>query len=104
VCLDEIERLQRNFIWGDTDDVKKYFAMSWDMMLGLNVWEVLGLRKLDVVNQAWTELYSGANDFWCEVLRITTIILTTDKYDCHDLSSGILPSLCILVGGKVLSN
>jgi hypothetical protein len=55
VCLDEIERLQRNFIWGDTDYVKKYRAMSWDMMLGLNVWEVLGLRKLDVVNQAWTE-------------------------------------------------
>jgi hypothetical protein len=29
-CLDDIQRIQRRFIWGDTDQKKKFHAIGWD--------------------------------------------------------------------------
>ncbi|MCH81009.1 non-LTR retrotransposon transposase, partial [Trifolium medium] len=29
-CLEEIQRLQRQFIWGDTDQKRRYHAVGWD--------------------------------------------------------------------------
>jgi hypothetical protein len=28
-CLDEIQKLQQNFILGDTDSARKYHALGW---------------------------------------------------------------------------
>jgi hypothetical protein len=72
-CLDDIQRLQRNFIWGDTEEARKYHAVGWDVVTTPKWLGGLGLRKLENMNKAcilklgW-KVYSGANDFWCQVL------------------------------------
>ncbi|MCH82962.1 putative ribonuclease H protein [Trifolium medium] len=85
-CLEEIQKLQRNFIWGDRDGVKKYHAIGWEMVTKPKDCGGLGLRRLEVMNQAcilklsW-KLASGAKDCWFEVLR--------GKYDCRALKGEI---------------
>jgi hypothetical protein len=51
-CLEEIQRLQRNFIWGDTDDVRKYHAVGWEVVTTPKCYGGLGLRRLDEMNKA----------------------------------------------------
>jgi hypothetical protein len=69
-CLDEIQKIQRNFIWGDGENVRKFHAVRWSLVTTLKQMGGLGLRKLDVMNQAcllklgW-KLINGCNDFWC---------------------------------------
>jgi hypothetical protein len=83
-CLDDIQRLQRNCIWGDTEAARKYHAVGWDVVTTLKWLGGLGLRKLDNMNKAcilklgW-KIYSGANDFWCQVRR--------GKYGCNSLKT-----------------
>jgi hypothetical protein len=73
-CLEEIQKLQRNFIWGDKEGAKKYHAVSWEMVTKPKDCGGLGLRRLDVMNQAcilklsW-KLASGAKDWWCYIFR-----------------------------------
>jgi hypothetical protein len=70
-CLDEIQKIQRNFIWGDGENVRKFHAVRWSLVTTLKQMGGLGLRKLDVMNQAcllklgW-KLINGCNDFWCD--------------------------------------
>jgi hypothetical protein len=84
-CLDDIHRLQRNFIWGETDNARKYHAVGWDVVTTPKRMGGLGLRRLDVMNQAcllklgW-KIHTGAKEFWCDVIR--------GKYECNDLSNG----------------
>ncbi|GAU14937.1 hypothetical protein TSUD_47300 [Trifolium subterraneum] len=81
-CLDEINRLQRKFIWGDTESSNKYHAVKWEAVTMPKHYGGLGLRKLNTMNQAcllklgW-KINSGASDFWCEVLR--------GKYNCQTI-------------------
>jgi hypothetical protein len=85
-CLEEIQKLQRNFIWGDRDGVKKYHAIGWEKVTKPKYCGGLGLRRLDVMNQAcilklgW-KLASGANDLWCKVMR--------GKYDCRAMKGEV---------------
>jgi hypothetical protein len=73
-CLDEIQKIQRNFIWGDGENVRKFHAARWSIVTTPKQMGGLGLRKLNVMNQAcllklgW-KLINGCNDFWCEVLK-----------------------------------
>jgi hypothetical protein len=86
MCLEEIQRLQRKFLCGDGDDARKYHAISWDKVLKPKSCGGLGLRRLDVMNQAcilklgW-KLSSGSTDWWCEVMR--------GKYDSRALKGEI---------------
>ena len=47
-----LERIQRNFLWGSSDDVFRYLLVAWDKV----VWPVeiagLGIRKIGLFNQA----------------------------------------------------
>jgi hypothetical protein len=80
-CLEEIQKLQRRFIWGHTDDSRKYHAVSWNIITKPKCIGGLGMRRLDTMNQAclaklgW-KLYIGADELWCDVLR--------GKYDCRN--------------------
>ncbi|MCH81151.1 putative non-LTR retroelement reverse transcriptase, partial [Trifolium medium] len=80
-CLEEIQKLQRKFIWGDTDERRKYHDVNWKIVTKPKCMGGLGLRRLETMNQAclakvgW-KLYTGADDMWCEVLR--------GKYNCHN--------------------
>ncbi|KAK2394949.1 hypothetical protein QL285_056723 [Trifolium repens] len=73
-CLDDIQRIQRNFIWGDYDNVRKYHAVNWSAITKPKWMGGLGIRNLEAMNQAcllklgWNFKH-GENDFWCEVLR-----------------------------------
>ncbi|MCI31176.1 putative ribonuclease H protein, partial [Trifolium medium] len=46
-CLDEIQKLQRRFIWGDTEDKKKFHAVKWETVCMPKSSGGLGLRQLD---------------------------------------------------------
>jgi hypothetical protein len=73
-CLEEIQKLQRSFIWGDMEDKRKYHAVSWETICRPKYLGGLGLRKLDIMNQAcilkwgW-KLQNNSNDLWSKVLR-----------------------------------
>jgi hypothetical protein len=73
-CLDDIQKIQRNFIWGEYDNVRKYHAINWNLVTLPKWMGGLGIRKLEVMNQAcllklgW-KLNYGASDFWCQVVK-----------------------------------
>jgi hypothetical protein len=71
-CLDEIQMMQRQFIWGDMEQKRRFHAVGWDKISVPKWLRGLGLRKLDVMNKAcllkldW-KLQCGSNDY--SVLR-----------------------------------
>jgi hypothetical protein len=73
-CIDEIHRIQRQFIWGDTNQTRRYHAVGWDMVTKPKYIGGLGLRRLNIMNIACIlklsrKIQSGSQDFWCEVLK-----------------------------------
>ncbi|PNY12420.1 ribonuclease H [Trifolium pratense] len=72
--LDDIERLQRQFIWGDTDQKRRHHAIGWEKLTVPKRMGGLGFRKLETMNKAcllklvWKFLESN-DDYWCRVLR-----------------------------------
>jgi hypothetical protein len=70
VCIEKIHQIQRKFIWGETENNKRYHAVRWNKVTLPKDSGGLGLRRLDTMNKAcigklgWS-LYSGASDFWC---------------------------------------
>jgi hypothetical protein len=46
-CIDEIQRMQRKFIWGDTDQSRRYHAVGWNMLTRPKASGGLGLRRLE---------------------------------------------------------
>jgi ribonuclease HI len=72
-CVEEIQRKQRRFIWGDTENSRRHHAVGWDTMTKPKEFGGLGLRRLDIMNQACilklgSKLQSDSSDFWCKVL------------------------------------
>jgi mannosylglycoprotein endo-beta-mannosidase len=73
-CLDEIQKMQRQFIWGDTAVKRRYHAIGWDRVTLPKWMGGLGLRKLETMNRAcllklvW-KFKDGGDEFWCKVLR-----------------------------------
>ncbi|GAU26489.1 hypothetical protein TSUD_361220 [Trifolium subterraneum] len=86
-CLEEINMLQRKFIWGETEGNNKYHAIRWEDVTRPKRFGGLGLRRLDTMNQAcllklgW-KFNSGASDLWCEVLH--------GKYSCQTISENMV--------------
>ncbi|PNX66290.1 hypothetical protein L195_g055006 [Trifolium pratense] len=72
-CIEEIERLQRKFIWGDTQNTRKYHAIGWETITKPKSHGGLGLRRLAEMNKAcifklvW-KLQNGVNELWCQIL------------------------------------
>ncbi|CAJ2675557.1 unnamed protein product [Trifolium pratense] len=73
-CLNDIQRIQRNFIWGEYDNVRKYHAVKWSDLTKPKSMGGLGIRNLEIMNQAcllklgW-KIKNDSSDFWCDVLR-----------------------------------
>jgi hypothetical protein len=72
-CIDEIQRMQRKFIWGDTDQSRRYHAVGWNMLTRPKASGGLGLRRLDIMNKACIlklvrKLQTGSQDLWCTVM------------------------------------
>jgi hypothetical protein len=72
-CLNEIEKVQRAFLWGDTEDKRKAHMISWDIITQAKFCGGLGLRKLQSMNEAclmkmgWS-LMAGEDTLWGQVL------------------------------------
>lgn len=84
-CIEEIHRLQRRFVWGDSAEKKQIHVVALEVVTTPKQLGGVGLRDLNVLNQAclmildWN-LHHKADDFWCSVLRKKYKIL--DGNDC----------------------
>jgi hypothetical protein len=66
--LDTIQRLQRGFIWGDSDQGKKYHAVGWNKITQTKDNGGIGIGRLRIMNEACImklgrKLQAGSNDF-----------------------------------------
>jgi hypothetical protein len=50
-CLKEIEKAQRAFVWGDTEDKRKAHMISWETMTQPKWCGGMGMRKLQSMNE-----------------------------------------------------
>lgn len=72
--LRDIEKIQRDFVWGDEVDHRRHHAVSWDVITKPKQIGGLGLRKLTNMNSAclmklgW-DLRRHSTALWCQVLR-----------------------------------
>jgi hypothetical protein len=72
-CLKEIEKVQRAFIRGDTEDKRKSHMVGWDTITQPKDCGGLGLKKLETMNKAclmklgWS-LMSNEYSLWGQVL------------------------------------
>jgi hypothetical protein len=73
-CLNEIQKIQRGFIWGDDNGSRKYHAVSWENVTLPKSHGGLGIRRLVQMNKAclmklgWA-IRSGEEALWIEVLQ-----------------------------------
>lgn len=78
VC-DEIDKKCHQFVWGETDGVKKMHLINWKRVCSPKQWGGLGLctvRNINLVSMmkvGWN-LISNKDDMWVEVIR--------SKYKC----------------------
>jgi len=65
--------MQPRFIWGDTDEKRRYHVVGWDTLTKTKISGGLGFRRLNVVNKACIlklkrKLQTGSQDLWCSIL------------------------------------
>ena len=73
-CLNEINKIQRAFIWGDEDGNRKYHAIRWDLVTLPKALGGLGIRRLVNMNKACLmklgrAIRSGTEALWIDVIR-----------------------------------
>ncbi|XP_058784072.1 uncharacterized protein LOC131658836 [Vicia villosa] len=91
-CINDIHKLQRGFIWGDTENSKNYHAINWDIITRDKTDGGLGLRDLGLMNQACilkmgSKVINQDPDLCCSVLRgkyKTTNMLDNMQYKQTD--------------------
>ncbi|MCH84271.1 RNA-directed DNA polymerase (Reverse transcriptase), partial [Trifolium medium] len=72
-CLDDIEKIQRSFIWGETENVKRVHTIGWNTMILPKYLGGLGIRNLRIMNDAclmklgWN-LRTKKESLWTQVL------------------------------------
>ncbi|CAK8574433.1 unnamed protein product [Lathyrus sativus] len=72
-CLKDIHKLQRKFIWGDTENKKKFHVVDWKMVTRPKNEGGMGIRNLEIINRAcltklgW-QLHNGNDKLWCKVV------------------------------------
>nr|KYP65494.1 Putative ribonuclease H protein At1g65750 family [Cajanus cajan] len=84
IC-DDVDKLSRNFLWGDRPTHRKIHTISWDKICRPKERDGLGLRSLREVNNSFMmkncwSLITEPNKLWVKVIR--------SKYKCQD---GVIP-------------
>jgi hypothetical protein len=70
---DEMEKIQRGFLWGDTDQARKPHLISWEVCCLPKDDGGLGMRSPHQMNEAFLmkifwNMIKNPNDLWCKVL------------------------------------
>ncbi|GAU36899.1 hypothetical protein TSUD_220680 [Trifolium subterraneum] len=70
---DEMEKIQRGFLWGDTDQARKPHLISWEVCCLPKEDEGLGMRSPHQMNEAFLmkmlwNMINNPNDLWWKVL------------------------------------
>ncbi|GAU24368.1 hypothetical protein TSUD_390770 [Trifolium subterraneum] len=73
IC-DEVDKIQRGFLWGDSEQGRKAHLISWDVCCLPKIDGGLGLRKTHNMNEAFLmkilwNLINNPNNLWCRVLH-----------------------------------
>lgn len=84
-CLQEFQRLQRAFVWGDGEGVKKFHAVNWTTLQLLKYLGGLGTRNLP--NMKWACLMKLGWTFKQEYSRLWVEIMK-GKYGGRLLETG----------------
>ncbi|GAU49093.1 hypothetical protein TSUD_137780 [Trifolium subterraneum] len=70
---DEMEKIQRGFLWGDTDQVRKPHLVSWNVCClpkkdgGLRIKNPHQMNEAFLMKMSWN-LINRPDDLWCKVL------------------------------------
>lgn len=73
-CLNEIQRLQRRFVWGDNNQSRKWHAVKWSVVTmprhlgGLGILNLASMNKACLMKMGWA-LREGDNALWSRLLR-----------------------------------
>lgn len=72
--IDEVEKIQRNFIWGDTKEIKKRHAMALQQLYRPKAEGGLAIKNLRAMNEAFFmkliwKMNVQPNDLWIQVLK-----------------------------------
>jgi hypothetical protein len=70
---DEMEKIQRGFLWGDTEQTRKPHLINWDICCLPKVDGGLGIKSLHQMNEAFLmkilwNMINHPDDLWCKVL------------------------------------
>ncbi|XP_061367553.1 uncharacterized protein LOC133310607 [Gastrolobium bilobum] len=73
VC-ENMEKLQRNFIWGDKENVRRYHPINWNIVTSPKLHGGLRLRNLAKMNDAFLakkawKIYTEPDQLWVQVLH-----------------------------------
>ncbi|MCH96047.1 ribonuclease H, partial [Trifolium medium] len=86
IC-EEVDKIQRGFVWGDSDQGRKTRLISWEVCClpkndgGLGIWQAQHMNEAFLMKMLWN-LIKNPNDLWCKVLY--------NKYGRNnDLTAGI---------------
>ena len=73
IC-NELDRISRNFLWGDATSSKKMHVVNWDIVTlpkhlgGLGIKIIMVRNKALLAKRAWA-LHTNSPNFWAETLR-----------------------------------
>ncbi|PNY15946.1 ribonuclease H, partial [Trifolium pratense] len=73
-CLQQLQKMQRSFIWGEAENERRYHAVSWDTITLPKSLGGLGIRRLHNMNKAclmklgWS-MKRGDSALWIDVLK-----------------------------------
>ena len=88
IC-DEIEKLQRGFLWGDSDQRRKAHLVSWDVCCLPKMHGGLGFKQTHHMNEAFLmkmiwNLIKQPGKLWCRVLYRSEFLTTLIKKGIGD--------------------
>lgn len=105
----KIDKLNRNFLWGDTDQRKKIHLIKWDTVCKPKLQGGLGIKRIAAMNQAmlaktsWRMLQNDKG-LWHEIYKakyLRRASFLDPNYTCPNSSSSTWRS--IIFGAKLLN-
>ncbi|CAI8583459.1 unnamed protein product [Vicia faba] len=78
-CIDEIQGLQRRFVWGDTDDKRKIHVVAWDTVT-LKDLHVLRSKYKIYNSNDYLNKKVDASSLWQDIVAAIPVMLKTGRW------------------------